>query len=93
MLIKKSFLYIKIDNYSEGYLYVRAIATDEAGNVSDSSESAYYVQHIIDKLLLKLKSVNAVGNNGYIEISWIQGIIDLAKYSCKAKSENGAYIT
>ena len=75
MLIKKRNLSytLKLDNYSEGCLYVRAIATDEAGNV------VIHQNQLCNILLIKAapeapKSVNAVGNNGYIEISWIQGI-------------------
>ena len=85
---------LDLKDYPEGYLFVRAIAADRAGNKSDSSKTAPYVQHIVDKTAPAApESVAATGNNGYIEVSWVQGAeTDLGKYSVyRAKAEDGTY--
>ena len=85
---------LDLKDYPEGYLFVRAIAADRAGNKSDSSKTAPYVQHIVDRTAPAApESVAATGNNGYIEVSWVQGAeTDLGKYSVyRAKAEDGTY--
>lgn len=85
---------LDLKDYPEGYLFVRAIAADRAGNKSDSSKTAPYVQHIVDKTAPAApESVAATSNNGYIEVSWVQGAeTDLGKYSVyRAKAEDGTY--
>lgn len=85
---------LPLDGYSEGAVYVRAIATDTAGNESDSSVNAPYAQHIVDRTAPSAPdSVEAKGNSGGIEISWAQGSeTDLGKYSVyRAESEDGTF--
>ena len=85
---------LSLDNYEEGYIFIRAIATDNAGNQSVSDSTAPFVQHIIDRTAPKQpENVIATGYNGYIEISWTQGSeSDLSKYFVyRAAEENGTY--
>ena len=79
---------------AEGAVYVRAFAADGAGNVSDTSESAPFVQHIIDRTAPAAPAnVSATGYNGYIEISWTQGTEeDLGAYSIyRSSSADGTF--
>ena len=79
----------------EGAFYIRGIATDTSGNVSDSSVNAPYVQHILDRTAPAVpQQVAAIGQCGYIEISWTQGSEnDLNGYSLyRAETEEGEYV-
>ena len=85
---------LSIDDFEEGYIYVRAIAYDEANNESDSSENAPYVQHIIDRTAPDApQGIAAQGNSGNIYVSWTQGAeSDLGTYSLyRSESEDGTY--
>lgn len=85
---------LSLDNYNEGLIFVRAVVIDGAGNKSDTSESAPYVQHIVDKTAPAApQGVKAEGQNGYIEISWEMGKeTDLRNYSVyRAESKDGEY--
>ncbi|MGN1417991.1 MAG: fibronectin type III domain-containing protein, partial [Acutalibacteraceae bacterium] len=85
---------IDVSGEKEGSLFVRAVATDSFGNVSDESETAAYVEYYIDHTApLSPENVSAVGYDGYIGISWEQGSeSDLAKYSLyRSEEENGTY--
>ncbi len=85
---------LTLDSYAEGYLFVRAIAADKAGNESDSGKTAPYVQYMVDKTAPAVpENVTAIGNSGYIEVAWVQGSeADLNKYSIyRAESETGTY--
>ena len=85
---------LSLENYPEGLLYVRAIATDTSGNESDSGVNAPYVQHMVDRTAPAAPdSVKATGNSGYIEVSWVQGSeTDLHQYAVyRAEAEDGAY--
>lgn len=90
-------LYYNLDltRYEEGAIYIRAIAKDIGGNTSDASVKAPYVQYIIDRTApAKPQNVKAVGQCGYIEISWNQGgETDLNGYSVyRADTEDGEYV-
>ena len=85
---------LPIDDFEEGYIYVRAIAYDTADNESDSSENAPYVQHIIDRTAPDApQGIAAQGNSGNIYVSWTQGAeSDLGTYSLyRSESEDGTY--
>ncbi len=59
-----------LGEYEEGALYVRGIAMDTAENISDTSNEAPYVQHMVDKTSPEPPAgVKAEGHSGYIEIS------------------------
>ena len=65
---------ISLDNLPEGDLYIRAIAVDAAGNKSDSSESAPYVQYIVDRTAPKTpENLKADAITGAIQITWDMG--------------------
>lgn len=90
-------LYYNLDltRYEEGAIYIRAIAKDIGGNTSDASVNAPYVQYIIDRTApAKPQNVKAVGQCGYIEISWNQGVeTDLNGYCVyRADAEDGEYV-
>lgn len=72
-----------LGEYEEGELYIRGIAMDTAENISDTSNEAPYVQHMVDKTPPEAPSgVKAEGHSGYIEISWEQGTeTDLNTYN------------
>jgi len=84
---------LPLDGYEEGYIYVRGIAKDAAGNTSDAGVDAPYVQHKIDKTAPAAPStVKATGNTGYIEISWKQEDTDVKAYTVyRADSAEGEY--
>ena len=85
---------LSLDGYEEGFIYLRAVATDMSGNESASDASAPFVQHVVDRTApQKPADVTAEGNSGYIEISWTQGSeTDLDTYSVyRAGAENGTY--
>ncbi|MBX9035114.1 PKD domain-containing protein, partial [Gordonibacter massiliensis] len=85
---------LSLAEYAEGPLYVRALAFDAAGNQSDSSKSAPFVQYFVDRTAPAAPSgVSASGRNGYIEIAWSQGgETDLGTYEVyRSSSENGLY--
>lgn len=65
---------ILLDGIEEGNLYVRAIATDIAGNKSDSSDKAPYVQYIIDRTAPQIpKNLKADAITGAIQLTWNMG--------------------
>ncbi len=74
---------LSLSNYNDGSIYVRAVATDFSGNLSDSSASAPYVEYMVDKTAPdKPRDIIASGGDGWIYISWVQGIeSDLNTYS------------
>ncbi len=82
---------INTDEYNEGYLYVRAIATDISGNESISDESApYYIDRTAPDAPTGLK---ASGQDGYVSLEWTVGTEnDLGGYYVyRATEENGDY--
>ena len=85
---------LSLASFDEGAIYVRAIAKDSAGNMSDSGMDAPYVQYLIDRTAPAApENVKAVGGNGNIEISWVQGEEqDLNGYTVwRAVSEEGPF--
>ena len=86
---------IDLSSYSDGSLYVRAIATDFAGNVSDTSSAAPFTEYIVDKMApLAPQNVAANGNDGYITVSWSVGNEgDLGRYFIyRATALDGEYV-
>ena len=78
----------------EGSYYLRVIATDNAGNESDSSSDAPYVQYYIDRTAPAAPVLKScIGYDGYIEIKWEDNKEeDRNKYSVyRSESENGYY--
>ena len=85
---------LPLKDYDEGYIYIRAVAYDKSGNVSDTGETAPFVQHIVDRTAPEApQNVKAESENGYICISWTQGSEnDLNAYSVyRSDSEDGTY--
>ncbi|MCM1484851.1 MAG: PKD domain-containing protein [Faecalibacterium sp.] len=85
---------IDLSEYSEGSIFVRAIATDFSGNVSDTSDAAPYTEYIVDKTAPEAPvGISANGNDGYITVSWSMGKeSDLGKYFVyKSTSLTGNY--
>ena len=65
---------ISLEGISEGNLYIRAIAADAAGNKSDSSDKAPYVQYIVDRTAPKTpENLKADAITGAIQITWDMG--------------------
>jgi uncharacterized protein YjdB/fibronectin type 3 domain-containing protein/protocatechuate 3,4-dioxygenase beta subunit len=57
--------------YSEGVIYVRAVATDASGNAGDSSNAAPYVQHVIDRTPpAAVYDVTAESDGGVVRVAW-----------------------
>ena len=92
---KQTYTYtIDLSSYAEGSIFVRAIATDFSGNISDTSEAAPYTEYIVDKTAPEAPtSISANGNDGYITVSWTMGNEgDLGKYFVyKSTSLDGNY--
>ena len=65
---------INLADYAEGSLFVRAIAEDFAGNLSNTDASAPFSEYIVDKTAPAApENVTANGKNGYISIFWTMG--------------------
>ena len=92
---KQTYTYtIDLSSYAEGSIFVRAIATDFSGNISDTSDAAPYTEYIVDKTAPEAPTgISANGNDGYITVSWTMGNEgDLGKYFVyKSTSLNGNY--
>ncbi|MCL2045555.1 MAG: leucine-rich repeat protein [Oscillospiraceae bacterium] len=73
---------IDLTGYNEGPIYVRGIATDEYGNKSDSSDTAPFVQHIINRTPpMAPTGVQAVDRNGIVEVIWQESMeTDIASF-------------
>ena len=85
---------IDLSTYAEGSLFVRAVATDFSGNVSDTSDAAPYTEYMVDKTAPEAPAgVAANGNDGYITVSWEMGAeADLGKYFVyRSTSMDGNY--
>ncbi len=85
---------VKLSGYEEGFIYLRAIAYDFAGNESDTSESAPYGQYVVDRTApAKPINVTAAGGDGYVNISWTQGLEeDLGSYMVyRSDTQDGTY--
>ena len=65
---------IDLFTYSDGPIYIRGVATDAYGNVSEIGESAPFVQHILKRSPPAAPTgVQAVDRNGIIEVMWQRG--------------------
>ncbi len=89
-------LYYAIDTaaYGEGSLFVRAVATDFAGNVSDTGDTAPLTEYVVDRTAPAApQNVTAVGNDGYITVSWsMGGENDIGRYNVyRAEAADGPY--
>ncbi|MGN0477697.1 MAG: PKD domain-containing protein [Ruminococcus sp.] len=86
---------VDVDKFDDGSIYVRAVATDFSGNVSDMSETAPFVEYVIDKTAPDSpRDLVAAGGEDYIYLSWVQGDeSDLSTYSVyRSIDENEGYI-
>ncbi|MBQ4156254.1 MAG: PKD domain-containing protein, partial [Clostridia bacterium] len=80
---KQTYSYtINLSGYEEGSVFVRVIATDFSGNVSNTSDSAPYTEYVVDRTAPNAPAnVTAKGNDGYITVAWDMGKeADLGKY-------------
>ena len=83
-------------DFDDGSVFVRAVATDSSGNVSDSSASAPFVEYYVDHTPPATPAgFTATGGDGYIYLKWNTGDeIDLGKYQLtRADSADGNYLT
>ncbi|MDY4255562.1 MAG: PKD domain-containing protein [Oscillospiraceae bacterium] len=83
-------------DFDDGSVFVRAVATDSSGNVSDSSASAPFVEYYVDHTPPAMPTgFTATGGDGYIYLKWNTGDeIDLGKYQLtRADSADGNYLT
>lgn len=73
----------------EGKIRVRAVFTDAAGNVSDTSNLSPFVEYVVDRTAPAAPQISkAYGRNGYIELVWQQGEeADLAGYQVYRSDE------
>jgi len=86
---------IDLADRAEGSLYVRAIAQDFAGNLSNTDASAPYSEYIVDKTAPTApENVTVNGKNGYISIFWTMGKeSDINTYTVyRSLSENGEFV-
>ena len=85
---------IDLTGADEGPLFVRAIARDAAGNTSDASASAPFVEYMVDHTApAKPSSFYVSAATGYITLGWSQGSeTDLSYYRLyRATAEDGMY--
>ena len=86
---------LSLGEYEEGLLWVRAVASDSAGNTSSTGEDAPYVQYYVDRTAPAApQSVMAAGEGGSIRISWEQGTEDdLGTYSVyRSEDADGEFV-
>lgn len=74
---------IDTTSFEEGFIYIRAIATDYAGNESDSSaETAPYVQYYVDREPpLPVEGITVTASEGSVEVSWADSDDFIAEYN------------
>lgn len=85
---------LDLTDKNEGSLYIRPIAFDIAGNSSDKSIKAPFVEYYVDRTPpAKPEGFTLVQGNGYIELKWNQGIEeDLAGYTIyRSDAADGQY--
>ena len=85
---------LSLEDYEDGSLFVRGIATDFSGNVSNSGGNAPLVEYHVDKTPPEAPSdVQANGGDGFIRISWKQGTeVDLGSYAVyRSETADGTY--
>lgn len=74
---------IDTTSFEEGFIYIRAIATDYAGNESDTSvDTAPYVQYYVDrKPPLPVEGITVTASEGSVEVSWADSDDFIAEYN------------
>ena len=85
---------VSLADYEDGSVYLRGVATDFTGNVSDTSADAPYSEYIVDKTAPAAPtSIAVTGMDTYIRLTWSQGPEeDIGKYFVyKSTSLNGNY--
>ncbi len=84
---------IKLDAFDEGSLYIRGVATDTAGNISDTSDAAPYVQYIIDRTAPSIpQNFTSNATTGAIELRWDMGQeADLNTYTLYRSTDGNTY--
>jgi len=86
---------LDLSNKNEGSLYIRPIAFDIAGNSSDKSSLAPFVEYYVDRTPpSKPEGFTLAPENGYIELKWEQGTEeDLAGYTIyRSEEADGQYV-
>ena len=80
---------VNVDEFNDGSIYVRAVATDFAGNVSDTSSNAPFVEYMIDKTAPSSPTnLVATSTDNAIYLTWLQGSEeDLSTYSVYRSTE------
>ncbi|MCR5429931.1 MAG: DUF6273 domain-containing protein [Eubacterium sp.] len=92
--MKTSYFEIPLSGFKEGSLFLRPIAYDYSGNISDNTDTAPYVEYYVDNTPPAIpRGFTASGTDGYVLLSWIQGTEeDLSSYMIyRSDSENGDY--
>ena len=82
------------DRFEEGSLYVRGIVTDMAGNESNSSNTAPFVEYIVDRTApMAPQGLTVAVENNAVHLTWLQGSeTDLAGYTVlRAANPEGPY--
>ena len=80
---------VDVAEFNDGSIYVRAVATDFAGNVSDTSSNAPFVEYMIDKTAPSSPTnLVATSTDNAIYLTWLQGSEeDLSTYSVYRSTE------
>ena len=85
---------LELAEYDEGSVFIRPIAEDSAGNISDRTETAPLTEYIVDRTAPDAPAgVTATGRPGAVEIAWEQGTeADLGAYTVyRADTEDGEF--
>ena len=80
---------VDVAEFNDGSIYVRAVAIDFAGNVSDTSSDAPFVEYMIDKTAPSSPTnLVATSTDNAIYLAWLQGSEeDLSTYSVYRSTE------
>ncbi|MDP4181382.1 MAG: carbohydrate binding domain-containing protein [Bacillota bacterium] len=84
---------LDVSKFTEGVLYIRAIARDSAGNESNKTSSATYAEYRIDHTPPAVTTgLKAESSTGDITLSWTQGKeTDLAAYRIYRSTNDNLY--
>ena len=75
---------LKVADFNDGLIYVRAVPFDEAGNYGDES-TVPYVRYLIDTTAPKAPEVSVTSYENRIELSWKNAETDIAYYIVERK--------
>ncbi|MDQ2085630.1 PKD domain-containing protein [Herbivorax sp. ANBcel31] len=70
-----------VSEFDEGLYYIRAVAVDSAGNISDTESNYPYAEHIVDRTAPAVpEDIEVTNTEGNIRLEWSKGSETNLKY-------------